>query len=334
MKKIIAILLCAVLVLGLFAACEKKDTAVPGVTTPKGEENGVTETKKNGSFVVTANASVRIAYGTDGLVIKIEGINDSGKELVEGYDEMLGASCATLVGKVIKDSAARSNLGRLNYVVVKHEKDSGAPGTNFLEGVEAAAKKAVEDTATSAKLFMVTKDLLDADGYINLQTAKALIEAFLGVESLQSFDGTNKPIDGFYSFQVSYDGMEEMMHMDAVTGGVGQGEINGALSDATEPEETEPQETEPAGSEPVESTAPVVTEPAEVPTTTPPTVPVVEGTEPMSTTPTAEGTQPTEAPEDTRPTEGTQPTEAPNEGAQSTEAPATGTQPAEENAAA
>ena len=282
MKKIIAILLCAVLALGIFAGCEKKDTQVPGVTTPKGEVGSVTETQKAGSFVVTANASVRILYGTDGLVIKIEGINESGKELVEGYEEMLGASCATLVSKVIKDSAARSNLGRLNYVVVKHEKDSGAPGTNFLEGVEAAAKKAVEDTASAPKLVMVTQDLLDADGYINLQTAEVLVKAFLEMENLQSFDGTNKPVEGFYSFQVSYDGMEEMLHMDAVTGGVGQGEINGVISDATEPEETTPTESEPAATDSVETTIPPENEPAEtVPATTAPaeTVPATTAPE-------------------------------------------------------
>lgn len=255
MRKIIALLLCAILALSLFAACDKKDTNVPGATDPTGPsgEGGITETKKAGSIVVTANASVRINFGEDGLVVSLEGINDYGKDLLEAYEEKLGESTANMVGQIIRDSSAHSNMGRLNYVVVKHEKDSAAPGTNFLEAIETAAKSAVAEVASNPKLVIVTQDMLDADGYINLVTAKVLVEAFLEVESVDNFDGTPKPVNGMYAFKVTYDGMEEDLHMDAVTGGVGQGEINDVIPEETEPEETEPEGTEPPESAPEET---------------------------------------------------------------------------------
>lgn len=242
MKKLISFMLCALLVLGMLAGCNKSGAKDNG-TTPTDDGAGITNTETAGSFVVTANASVAVTYGTDGLVVKVEGANEEGTNLLESYEDLMGSSCAEVVTKIIKDSSVRTNLGRLNYVVVKYDKGSGAPGTNFREGIENAAKEAVEIVAPKAKLVIITEDMLDADGYIDLKTAKALVEGYLGIDRVDGFDGTDKPVDGFYSFFVTYDGMEESFHVNAVTGSVGEDAIDGAIQD---PEETEqPEETDP-----------------------------------------------------------------------------------------
>lgn len=262
MKKIIALLLCAVVLVGVLAGCGKNDSNDGGTET-KGTDTGISETEKAGTLVVTANASVIVSYGTDGLVLGVEGANEEGKNLVESYEELLGLSCAEVVSQLIKDSSNRTYLGRLTYVVVKHDKDSGTPGTSFLEGIEAAAKAAVEIVAPSAKLVMITQDMLDADGYIDLKTAKVLVEGFLEVEQVDGFDGTEKPVDGFYSFAVAYNGMEDELHVNASTGCVGEGALDGALQD---PEETEPVEdtasTEETGDTQSADETPVGGEPA------------------------------------------------------------------------
>ena len=275
MKKIIALLLCAIVLVSALAGCGNKDNAADG-TKPQGNGNSgdIAETEKAGTLVVTANASVRITYGTDGLVLKVEGTNDEGENLMESFEALLGSTCSEVVSKIIRESAGRTYLGRLTYVAVKHEKGSGTPGTNFLEGIESAAKRALETASSNAKLVMITQDKLDADGNINLEAAKLLVEGYLEVEALDGFDGTAKPVDGFYSFQVSFDGMEEEVHMNAATGVVGDGLIGDALQEPEE--ETEPAETEPAESTP-EETAPVENESAETPTVEATQAPEVAG---------------------------------------------------------
>ena len=254
MKKIIALLLAALMLVGVLAGCGKNDTNADQGTTPTGETQGVSETEKAGSLVVTANASVVITYGTDGLVLGAEGLNDEGVSLLESYDEPTGFSCTELIAQIIKDSAVRTNMGHLTYVVVKIDKDSKAPGTNFLDSLESAAKKAVEEAAPDAKLVMIKQENLDADGNIDLVTAKTLIEAYLEVEKLDGIDGADKPVDGFYSFAVSYDGFEESVHVNANTGIVGDGSLGGEVE---EPEETESiDETEPPV-DPTEESQPV-----------------------------------------------------------------------------
>lgn len=266
MKKIIALLLCAIVVAGVFAGCGNNQNAADG-TKPQGNggsNTDIAETQKDGTLVVTANASVRITYGADGLVLKVEGTNEDGENLMESFEALLGSSCSEVVSKIIRESAGRTYLGKLTYVAVKHEKGSSAPGTNFLEGIESAAKHALETASSDAKLVMIAQDKLDADGNINLETAKTLVESYLEVDVLDGFDGTDKPVDGFYSFKVSFDGMEEELHMNAVTGVVGDGLIGDGLQ---EPEETEPAESEPAETTP-EETNPVENESGEKPTET------------------------------------------------------------------
>ena len=250
MKKVIALLLCAILLLGLLAACGKEDETGGNGTTPQGNAGEVTETEKAGTIVVTANASVAISYGTDGLVLKVEGLNKDGENLMESYDELLGSSCAEVVNRIIKDCAGRTYMGRLSYVAVKQEKDSGNPGTNFWQGIESAAKNAVEGLGAETKLVLITQEMLDADGNIDLATAKALVEGYLQVDALDGIDGTSKPVDGFYSFQVSYDGLEAEVNVNATTGAVGDGVVGDVLQ---EPEQTEPEVTEPEASDPTMS---------------------------------------------------------------------------------
>lgn len=257
MKKIIALIIAALMLVGLFAGCGKTDADEQKGTTPTGEGSGISETEEAGSLVVTANACVSITYGTDGLVLKAEGLNEDGVDLLESYDEVTGYSCTELITQVIKDSAARMNLGYLTYVAVKINKDAQTPGTNFMDSLESAAKKAVEEAAPNAKLIMIKQENLDADGNIDLATAKKLVEAYLEVEKVDGFDGTAKPVEGFYSFAVTYGEYEEAVRVNADTGAVG----DGSLVETQEPEETDPTEETESPAEPTEESQPVVDEP-------------------------------------------------------------------------
>lgn len=241
MKRMLALLICAVMVLSLFAGCGKNtdDPVVTNGTVAGGDNNNngeITMPNKAGSLMINAGAAMTIIYGEDGLVLKLEGINEDGIALVEIYEDNLGATCVSVVDKFIKDCLARNSLFENNFVVIKQDKGSALPGTNFLESVEKAAQKALEETAPTATLFMVKEENVDADSYIDLVTAEKLVKCFLGVETLTSFDGTPNPVEGMYAFEVAYEQMQDKILVNAQTGGVAQGEVEEL---EREPEEME-----------------------------------------------------------------------------------------------
>lgn len=268
MKKLIALTLSVLMMLGLLAGCGGgKDTDSGKGNTPATEGTSAVNIEKTGSLVLTANACMEISYGTDGVVLGVEGLNDEGKNLIESSDELLGASCAEVVNKLIKECSIKTYQGSLSYVAVKFNKDAGTPDAEFLSGIETAAKAALETVAPNAKLVIITPDKLDADGYIDLATAQLLVEGYLEVDKLDGFDGTDKPVDGFYSFKVSFNGIEDEVHVNASTGVVGDGALSGTeeeeIEEETTPEESTPDESEPAA--PESEDVPEETQSAEAP---------------------------------------------------------------------
>ena len=67
-------------------------------------------------------------------------------------------------------------------------------------------------------------------------------------------DGTEKPVEGYYSFYVTYGDMEAEVHVNAATGAVGEGlltEIDGdETEEAVDPKEEQQQATQPQESAP------------------------------------------------------------------------------------
>lgn len=249
MKKILALVMSALLLLGLFVGCGKVESDGGKGAAAATEGDDIPTADKAGSLVVTANASLNIVYNAEGLVLKVEGLNQEGENLMDSFDELLGASCGEAVNTIIKECSVKTYDGRLTYVLVKYEKDAGIP-EGMKESVESGAKEAVEKVAPDAKLAIVTPDMLDENGYINLETAQLLVEGYLEVEKLDGFYGTETPVDGFYSFKVVFGGMEDEVHVNASNGIVGDGALSPTEEEEVE-EETEPVESTPAESEPV-----------------------------------------------------------------------------------
>jgi len=255
MKKTIALLLCGLMLLGTLAGCKNAATSSNnpgGTTTPPTGDNVQGPVAAEGVLVVTADASVTIAYDAEGLVQKVEANNPEAEELLETYDDQTGFDCSVVVTKIIKDCTAMS-MGKMTHVMIKQNKGSGNPNENFMKDIESAVKTAMTNANSPAKLVMVTQEQQDNNSHIDPKVAKTLIMAYLGVDSLDGIYGTEKPVEGYYSFYVTYDGMEEEVHVNAVTGAVGQG----VLSDITEEEPVDPKEEQQA-TQPQES-APTTT---------------------------------------------------------------------------
>lgn len=230
MRKLLAALMSAVMLLGLLAGCNNAGNA---------ETTGATEDSStmanpvaSGMLVVNANGTVNVSYDSDGLVLNLEGADDNGEELVAEYQDYLGEPCADVVCTLIKNSSTAGYLAESNYVMIKQAVGSQLPGTNFLEELTTDAKAALEAVKSSALLLVLAEEDLDENGYINLESAKELSLAYLNLGSFDSFDGSATPTNGVYGFKITAGIVEEDLLVDAVTGAVYPGILDANDEDA------------------------------------------------------------------------------------------------------
>lgn len=272
MKKIFAILIAAVMLLGLLAGCGN-DTSTPTNTTA----DSVANPTAAGLLVLNTGAALNITYDADGLVMDIEGADDNGSILAGEYSDYLGKSCSEVVCDLIGNSIVQQLLtGDVHYVMIKLALGSSTPGATFIETIQKDAENALTTGGSDAKLVVLTTDRLDENGYIDLDAAKDVALAALALDDFDVLDGTVTPIEGKYNFSITAGSLEGRYIVDAVTGAVYEGELDGATFEDENPDEgliediidetieettpstsaaTEPAVTEPVVTDPVDTDA-------------------------------------------------------------------------------
>ena len=233
MKKILAVLMSSILLLGILAGC---NTEQPTGTDATG--NGVSTPITAGMLVLNANASVNISYDADGLVLNIEGADNEGSSLAGEYPDYLGKSCSDIICDLIGNSITAGFLNNeSNYVMIKQVVGSALPGTTFLETIGKDAEAAIGSAGSNATLILLTEENLDDEGFIDLASAKQLMLGHLGLDSFDSLDGTTAPLNGLYGFTVTAGDLEGDYIIDAITGDVYEGQLEGISYNDDSPEE-------------------------------------------------------------------------------------------------
>lgn len=254
LRKLIALIVSAILLLGLLAGCNNTDVSTDTTGSTTGTEDSTTATtpsvNASGLLVFNANGGINIFYDEEGMVLELTGLDDDGSALIESYENFLGESCSTIICKLIEDSFNTGSLDKTGFVMLKVAVGSSLPGTNFLEGLKVDAQAQLDTLSSAAKLIVLSADELDANGYIDAVSAQEMALAYLDIASFDSFDGANTPTDGTYYFTITVNGQSEYVSVDAVTG-----LVSNAFLDMQE-EDTEVEDDQPAA----DATAPVTEE--------------------------------------------------------------------------
>lgn len=217
LRKLIAVLMSAIMLLGLLVGCNNNEGTETSGSTDATDSTSATP-KASGLLVVNANGAVNVFYDQDGMVLELEGIDDDGSALIAGYEDYLGESCSSVVCTLIENSVNTGALDRTRFVMVKQAVGSSLPGTNFLEELKSDAQAMLDALNSTAKLLVIGEEDLDQNGYIDLISAKDMALAYLDMADFDSFDGESTPTDGTYYFTVTFNGIEEYVSVNAVTG--------------------------------------------------------------------------------------------------------------------
>ena len=217
-KKIIALLLSVMMLLGVFAGCGPEAPAQVETT-----EDPIPTVA--GALVLTAGASMKITYDTEGMVMSVTGYNESGSALANVYPSM-GKSCSTAIKELIAESAKAGYLPEtVKNIIVKLADDATMPNEQFLDNLVNDAKSAAQAANSSAVVTGIGPDGLDKDGCINPETAKALLVNQLGEESTATVGGSGILTNGVYLFVVKTNNAQTAYTVDATTGLMSEGTI-------------------------------------------------------------------------------------------------------------
>ena len=211
-KKLLALILGAVMLLCLLAGCGE---TTPSPSTSKTPVNTVPTL--SGMLVLSAKASFKIAYDQNGMVMELTASNEDATEILSGY-AFEGKSCDTVVKELLTATAEATLLRDAHNIVLKLAVGSMMPSETFLTSLEKSATDVATANSSAAAIVAIGLDGLDAEGYISLENAQKLLMNRLGVEKFDSFNGDTSPRNDCYTFSVSYGEENGNYIVDAVTG--------------------------------------------------------------------------------------------------------------------
>ncbi len=265
-KKILAILLSAVLVLSLLAACSKKEEG-PAAQSGNNDSTEAANDVPVGMLVFCTDASLSLQYNAEGIVVSVEANNADGTILLETTDDVVGLSCVDAVAAMTNYAIECGTLS--NNLIIKQSVGSNVLSDDFLQTLVEAAEKAAAAQNVTANIIAISVDDLDENGYISVASAKEIVMGLMGVESLDSFDGDDSvDASGEYLFYVTAGDVQTAFVVHGIFGlctELSEDDLRLQVGEPGEPEDPAFEETEPFDNlpteDPTEFTEPEGTEP-------------------------------------------------------------------------
>lgn len=158
--------------------------------------SGQVGNKESGTLILSVNPEIEINYDSQGNVTSVQGVNDDGKEIVEGYLGYEGKDCETVLDDLIRkinEAGYFSDTvdGNQKNIVLQLAAGSLIPEDDFLENISGSTRKVIDRLSLTNKILTVDEDDHDPDyakdgkpsPYISLAKAKEIALAQANVKA-------------------------------------------------------------------------------------------------------------------------------------------------------
>ena len=224
--KLLAAAMCCLMLLGMLAGCGSKDSQETQPTSAAGET--VAAPDYFGMLVINANGTVNVTYNEKGQVTNIEGIDEQGLEIAVDYQDFLEVPCSDAVCTLVKNAIGKGFLNtQTNDIIIRQAYGSQNAADGFLDKIVTDVQAVVDNAKLKASIVLISAEDLDHNGYISLKKAQELVFCYLNVTEVDLFEGTDVPVNGTYSFEVAVGYLEDHYLVDAATGVVYEGYLEG-----------------------------------------------------------------------------------------------------------
>lgn len=232
-KKWIAIVLSALMLLGLLAGCGSQNDA-PETTEALQGSSPV------GILLVSMGAEFQISYDAEGFAINITGTNDDGRTAAATVTNFMGRDCVHAVRSLLDSVVAEKLSGNAKDLVIRLGAEAEIPYEGFLENIGNDVQLKADELGSGMMVKLITDDELTEEGFINEATAKELAANYAGLADVTALEGNDAIVNGVYTFAFGQEENKDTATVDASTG-----HVSLASEDAEQGEEepvTEPED--------------------------------------------------------------------------------------------
>lgn len=237
-RKLLTLVVCAIMVVSVFAACGKSPANDPVDPT---YDHSLT----SGVIVLNTGAVLSIRYDVQGNVDGISGDNDHGLVVMDGYTGYEGSAVTDVIKKLIELSAAKEALTEdISTVLIKISSGNVFNSEEKRNALVKVAQDALTQVSSKAIPMIIDEENLTGEGYLTLATVKTLIMNNLGVDKFDAFYGDTLPTNNFYVVTVEIAGVQSSYTIDAYNGFISIATQEDLLGDIEEDLESEFEEEE------------------------------------------------------------------------------------------
>ena len=220
-KNLVSSMLSAAMVLSLAASMTSHASASALL---KQDASVVTDkTVKTGTFLISVNPEIKMDYNYKGRVLKLSGMNESGRAVVRDMKNYQYDPCDEVMEDLIREIYedgyfdTQKNHPAKN-LLIKLEAGSKTPDSQFLEDVADSARYTLKDCGLKSSTVTVNTSDLDNKGRIGIQKARELALAHAGLKDAVFSEGEYDLDDGIYELEFTAGGIEYEYEVNAFTG--------------------------------------------------------------------------------------------------------------------
>ena len=180
---------------------------------------GTAKSAVAGTMILSINPEIEIDYDSDGIVVGLEGNNDDGKAVIEGYSyegKICHVVAGELVSKIYEMGYFANNIEEIRLDITQGSK---LPSEQFVADIRNAIKSATEGYGFTKPVTTLNQGS-GTESIITLDEAKAIAVAHANVTDPIFGECELELPENEYDIEFFADGREYDYEIDATTGAI------------------------------------------------------------------------------------------------------------------